>query len=125
MRNITIYAGAELIGNSFHQLNDVHFNRAPILKSYTMADGSPLIYTAANDTATTEIVLECNQADARKLSSYANQAEFSFVGLNIVGNENFSDRITCYLTGAVQVELISETADICQVRMQVQVVNGV
>jgi hypothetical protein len=124
MRNVAIYtADNTLIGNQFKQLNDVKLHSAPVMKSYTMADGSPCIYTAVNAKSTTEIVLECSQADARRLSSYASSAEFSFTGLNIISNSNFSDTVHCYLMGAVQVELVSEKADICQVRIPVQVVN--
>ena len=90
MRAVTIYAGTELIGNAFHQLNDVKFQSAPIMKSYTMADGSPCIYTAVNAKHTTEIVLECSQADARKLSQCASSAELTFTGINIVGNADFT-----------------------------------
>lgn len=125
MRNVSIFSGSELIGNQFHQLNDVKLQSAPILKSYTMADGSPLIYTAPLAKKTTEIVLECTQAEARILSQYASGAEFSFTGVNIVGNANLSAPIVCYLTGAVSVELVSEPMDKCTVRMAVQVVSGV
>lgn len=125
MRNVSIYTenGTILIGNQFKQLNEVKFTASPILKKYTMADGSPLIYTVPNATNTTEIVLECNQADARKLSSYASYGEFTFIGLNIIANANFSDSVHCYLTGGISCELISENADICRVRMGVQVVS--
>lgn len=125
MRNVSIYTenGTILIGNQFKQLNEVKFTASPILKKYTMADGSPLIYTVPNSTNTTEIVLECTQADARNLSSYASSAEFTFTGLNIISNANFSDSVHCYLTGGISCELISERADICRVRMGVQVVT--
>ena len=124
MRNVAIYtADNTLIGNQFKQLNEVKFTASPILKKYTMADGSPLIYTAPNSTNTTEIVLECTQADARSLCAFSALAEFYFTGLNIISNQNFSDSVHCYLTGAISVELISETADLCRVRMPVQVVN--
>lgn len=124
MRNVAIYtADNTLIGNQFRQLNEVKFTASPILKKYTMADGSPLIYTVPNSTNTTEIVLECTQADARNLSSYASSAEFTFTGLNIISNANFSDSVHCYLTGGISCELISERADICRVRMGVQVVS--
>jgi hypothetical protein len=89
----------------------------------TMADGSPCIYTAVNAKSTTEIVLECSQADARRLCAFSALAEFSFTGLNIISNSNLSDTVHCYLMGAVQVELVSEKADICQVRIPVQLVN--
>ena len=125
MRNVSIFSGSELIGNQFHQLNDVKLQSAPILKSYTMADGSPCIYTAVNAKHTTEIVLECSQADARKLSQCASSAELTFTGINIVGNADFTTSIVCYLMGAVQIELVSENADICRVRLPVQVVNGI
>ena len=125
MRAVTIYAGTELIGHAFHQLNDVKLQSAPILKSYTMADGSPCIYTAVNAKHTTEIVLECSQAEARKLSQCASSAELTFTGINIVGNADFTTSIVCYLMGAVQIELVSENADICRVRLPVQVVNGI
>lgn len=124
MRNVVIYAGETLIGNRFKQLNEVKFSSAPVLKSYTMSDGSPLVYTAVNPKRTTEIVLECSQADARKLSSYASSAELTFTGVNIVGNADFTTSIGCYLTGGISVELVSEKADICRVRVPVQVVSG-
>lgn len=125
MRNVVIRTNNNtiLVGYQFRQLKDVVLKSAPVLKSYTMADGSPLIYTAPNATNTTEILLECNRADARALSSYAHYGEFTFIGLNIIANANFSDSIHCYLTGGIQVNLISETADICQVRMGVQIVS--
>lgn len=124
MRNVSIYTsnGTVLIGNQFKQLNEVKFTSAPVLKSYTMADGSPLIYTATNAKRTTEIVLECGQADAMALSSYASNAEFTFTNVNIVGNANLSS-IHCYLTGGIQIDLISEKSDICRVRLGVQVVS--
>ena len=125
MRNVAIYAGSVLLGENFKQLNEVKFDSAPVLKAYTMADGSPLIYTAPLAKKTTEIVLECTQAEARILSQYASGAEFSFTGVNIVGNANLSAPIVCYLTGAVSVELVSEPMDKCTVRMAVQVVSGV
>lgn len=124
MRNVAIYtADNTLIGNQFRQLNDVKLHSAPVMKSYTMADGSPCIYTAINAKITTEIVLECSQADARRLSSYASSAEFSFTGLNIISNSNFSDTVHCYLMGEISTELISENLDICQVKMGVQIVD--
>lgn len=123
MRNVAIYtADNTLVGNNFKQLNEVKFNSAPVLKSYTMADGSPCVYTAVNAKNTTEIVLECSQADARRLSAYSSLAEFYFTGVNIIFNDNFIDEIHCYLTGAIQVDLISEPSDLCQVRMGVQIV---
>lgn len=125
MRNVAIYtADNTLVGNQFKQLNDVQFQSVPILKTYTMADGSPCVYTAVNATNTTEILLECSQADARKLSSYASSAELTFTGVNIVGNADFTTSIGCYLTGGISVELVSEKADICRVRVPVQVVSG-
>lgn len=124
MRNVAIYtADNTLVGNQFRQLNEVQFQSAPILKTYTMADGSPCVYTAVNAKNTTNILLECRQADARSLCAFSALAEFYFTGLNIISNQNFSDRVHCYLTDAVQVDLISETADICQVRMGVQIVS--
>ncbi len=126
MRNVLIRTnnGAILVGYQFRQLKDVVLKSAPVLKSYTMSDGSPLIYTAPNATNTTEILLECSQADARKLSSYAHYGEFTFIGLNIIANANFSDSVHCYLTGGISCELISENADICRVRMGVQIVDS-
>lgn len=113
------------MGDNFRQLHEVKFDSAPIQKTYTMADGSPVIYTAPLAKKTTEIVLECSQEQARILSQYASGAEFSFTGVNIVGNASLTAPIVCYLTGAISIELISETLDICQVRMPVQVVSGV
>ena len=125
MRNVAIYtADNTLVGNQFKQLNEVRFTASPIIKKYTMADGSPVIYTAPNSANTTEIVLECSQADARRLCAFSALAEFYFTGLDIIFNENFSDRVHCYLTGAIQADLISEPLDKCQIRVPVQVVSG-
>lgn len=123
MRAVTIYTnnGATLVGNAYRQLAGVKLNRAPVIKSYTMADGSPCIYTAAKDKATVTIELECSQAAARALASYAHNAEFTFQGLNVIGNASTSTALHCYLTGGIGVELISEAADLCKVSVPVQI----
>ncbi len=106
------------------QYGEIRLSRTPITKMYTMADGSPCMYTAACDTAEMTVQLECGCENAALLAQHARLGKLVFAGLSWGVNSAPTlppvTGVVGYITGAVQVQPRSVKADLYTVSIPVQ-----
>ena len=117
MRYIDLYkqtaGGAVFITGGCIQTGEPAVQRAPIVKSYTMADGTPLVYPSAKDTCTASIELECTMQEAAAIEPVVRRAQIILAGIkagSLLGDTQLraSDLplqtgVPCIITGAVDI----------------------
>lgn len=85
MRYIDIYkqAGNDfvLVAQDCIQTESADLTRKAVLKSFSMADGSTVLYTSGNDSAEMTLSLECNQAQIQAISEALHVGELYFAGM--------------------------------------------
>ena len=85
MRYIDIYketdSGVEYVTGGCGQLGEPVIQRTPIVSSYTLADGTPVIYPAAKDTASMTVELDCTRAEAAAIETLIHGAHIILAGL--------------------------------------------
>ncbi len=80
--------------------------RTPIVKSFTMADGSPCIYPAVRDTVSMTAEFECTKTQAAAIAASVRHGRLVFAGLSWSVNDMQIQPLTGavgYITGGVQV----------------------
>ena len=117
------------------QTGEPSISRAPIVRSYTMADGSPVVYPAARDTVTATVEMECTASEAAAIERLVSGAHIIFAGLKLgallgydaqdQGNFPPTSPIPCIITGAVEVGEKFAKSGIYFASIPVQLIVGV
>lgn len=122
------------------QTDKADVSRKSNAKSYTMSDGSLVVYPVENDSAEFTLCLECtaNQADA--IARAVRRGQLLFSGMRVGGHTSFSPTDSGYLSQAVipvLVGLLPETSNVkireieacanlysVQIPMNLKITNG-
>lgn len=110
MRIVDIYrqngSHLEVVTTDCIQIGTPVLTRTPIVKSFTMADGSPCIYPAVRDTASMTAEFECTKTQAAAIAASVHHGRLIFAGLSWIVNDASKIALTGavgYITGGVQV----------------------
>lgn len=110
MRLVDIYrqngTHLEVVTTGCIQTGTPVLTRTPIVKSFTMADGSPCIYPAVRDTASLTAEFECTKTQAAAIAASVRYGKLVFAGLGWCVNGTTGTGATGavgYITGGVQV----------------------
>ena len=139
MRLIDIYkqtaGGIVYVTGGCIQTGEPFLQRAPVVKTYTMADGSPLVYPSAKDTCTATVELECTRTQAAAIEQLVSGTHIIFAGLKLgallgydaqdQGNFPPTSPIPCIITGAVEVGEKFAKSGIYFANIPVQLIVGV
>lgn len=90
MRYIDIYRKTsghfQLVAHDCIQTDNADVTRKAVLKSFTMADGSTMLYTSGNDSAEMSLCLECNESQIQAISEALHTGELYFTGMRAGGH---------------------------------------
>lgn len=116
MRFVDVYqrgtSGTIFVCAGCIQLGEPMVQRSPIVHSFTLADGSPVVYPAPKDTATMTVELECTKYQAMQLERLVHGAQVILTGLKfgaLQANEQAGGTYPeafgydCLITGAVEI----------------------
>lgn len=119
------------------QTGEVLLTRTTNAVRFTMADGSPCMYTSAVDTATFTLRLECSCQNAENIARWARHGSFVIAGMSYGTNRRSiptetaanlltqQTGVTGYITSGVQIKEISASADLYAVSIPIQILVNV
>jgi len=83
------------------QTDNTDVSRKSNAKSYTMADGSLMLYPAQNDSAEFTLCLECKSVQVEAISSAVRQGQLLFAGMHVGGKKSDTPTDRNYLETAI------------------------
>ena len=126
--------GVAFVTGGCIQVGEPGIQRTPIVRSFTLADGSPVVYPAQKDTAAVTLSLECTQAQAAEIEKLVHGAQIILTGIKAgallgAGLQTADDYpaqsgCTAIITGAVDVTEKFARSGIYSVELPLQILVG-